>query len=512
MKQVPVLYSPKGKQLPGFPFLLFSFCFLPLCLTKSRTPRQFKSNNTEMQNVCRALPTLATQPDMTGGFVGDTLVKTPKGYLPIRDLAAGDLVWAVDEQGKPQQRKILHTQSKIISNLCGFTLCSPDGTKKQIILTAPCQKFFNLDNPSCLAGSWVAAKDLPNIKVADNQGITFNVEIQKDLTPGDTLVYSIGIDANYGFCVTEENLLVLSDQSKIIEGFVADTLVKTPSGHIPISKLKIGDTVVTVDTNGNPQERKITHTHSRANTDICSFELTSPDGQQKKTLLSAPFQRFFYLDSPDSTKSEWLAAKNITSAKVVNHTGILFNFVAKQNPTPQRLQTYSISVDVDHNFFITTDNILVHNFAPAIPLLNIAWGSGGMSFIWPSLATVVSAVVWNIVNYKKKPKDDPNKKCSGNCGGGNGPEDPKDPKDSCNHQNLCLKPKDHDEGRCTEPLGHRIPPPCPNPKDHEKCFWDTSAGKWTLNVPRIARDIGVFGSAGIVSWVANNSRNNRNNE
>lgn len=151
------------------------------------------------------------------------------------------------------------------------------------------------------------------------------------------------------------------------EGFVAGTLVKTPQGHVPIENLHSGDAVMCCTQEGVVTTRPIT------NVTINWIDQPIAIITQDQCMVTGPEQALFL-----TSKHGWTRANNIAagdSMLSISRTTVPAKAVY---PLERPVITYALSIKDYHNFFISQDDILVHNMliipvitAPIVPSLAI---------------------------------------------------------------------------------------------------------------------------------------------
>jgi len=153
-------------------------------------------------------------------------------------------------------------------------------------------------------------------------------------------------------------------------GFSAETLVKIPSGYIPIKALKIGDKVICQGPGNEYREQLITHTQvSSVKTHLCVVT-----GNQ--IIITCPDQKFYLAD-----KQIWEKAENLTTDDYLVDQYQISCPIEAIIPISEAIDLYDITVDNDHNFLITNQNFLVHNPLPII-VAGLPWacGAGAVKF------------------------------------------------------------------------------------------------------------------------------------
>lgn len=150
------------------------------------------------------------------------------------------------------------------------------------------------------------------------------------------------------------------------EGFIAGTLVKTPTGYTPIEELKIGDTVICFDLKGSCLEKKVTYTHQKHVTRFLIITVNN------KEIIVAD-DHTFYIPSEE----KWVIAEELKIGHVLFKNCLEQVTIDQIQEIPVNDSAYDITVDEYHNFCVTQEDIIVHN---VIPLF--AWGAGqGLAFV-----------------------------------------------------------------------------------------------------------------------------------
>lgn len=190
-------------------------------------------------------------------------------------------------------------------------------------------------------------------------------------------------------------------------GFQIGTLVKTPSGYTPIEKLKIGDPVYSFDDTLSKQcqtsivaIKQEQHAHA---IEIVLDELKLVTSTEQPFLLPTP-PKIDVQDPYDPAHLHDIVIEaggktdlaQIDLSKVVplfsHATGE--STLQKMGIVEGPITLYSLSLKEYHNYFVTKQDILTHNFCLTIPICS--WGVGQAT--WLSLGTLVSALVTAVVN------------------------------------------------------------------------------------------------------------------
>jgi hypothetical protein len=234
-----------------------------------------------------------------------------------------------------------------------------------------------------------------------------------------TLLIIIGLQSFLN--CSPNNLIPLSTQQLILdelaqqsdEGFPAGTLIKTPSGYRPIESIGIGSSVISYDHTTNQQ---VTTTVVDIRTVKLNqlFSITFQDGSR---LQSAPHSLFY-----NHLQQQWtLLACDEASKKFFSSSYHLNPRDIRLTPPSSPQTCYLLLVDKHHNFFVTNQDILVHNFLFSVPLINWVFGQGleicgiGLgSLSWPAVAAVTTIIVaqigWTIVLEWMNEKQDPHER------------------------------------------------------------------------------------------------------
>jgi hypothetical protein len=174
------------------------------------------------------------------------------------------------------------------------------------------------------------------------------------------------------------------------EGFVAGTLIKTPSGYTAIEKLHVGDSVICYDFKNRGVERPVTRVIKKHTDVLVQLTIASE-------LISVAPDHTFYLPR----ERKWVAAQDLTPDHVLlSHCAELVSIDDIQ-VIPYGADVYDITVAGCHNFCVSQHEIHVHNFAPFV-IVGISWafgaGVGGGLAVTGTLgigALAIGAVLYN---------------------------------------------------------------------------------------------------------------------
>lgn len=185
--------------------------------------------------------------------------------------------------------------------------------------------------------------------------------------------------ANIGFST---NLLSNSNNKDFasVEGFVAGTPVKTPSGYSPIEMISPGDVVMSCDFQGHCLERRVTRTQNEKAYRYMKIYVGAEE--IRMGFSSRLFSDDSWVNATSAPKVQGLMNANYQSVKV-----------DKTEVTEEEVMLYSLSVEEFQNYFVSTADILVHNNS----------NDGGLS----SLSSKDRAQVLIIEQFQKQKFNDP---------------------------------------------------------------------------------------------------------
>lgn len=172
------------------------------------------------------------------------------------------------------------------------------------------------------------------------------------------------------------------------EGLAGSTRVKTINGHSQLQDLKVGDKVMCYDI------EKSKETFSTI-TDAQTVRL--PQHVQivinNQELKVSPYHKFYIPEL-----KEWVTAQELAhDANLCSYLDPNIQDVVEVN---KELDVIVITVDSTHNFFITDNNILVHNYIPIVIEVFIAFEIGkGAVITWGILAPTAIAVATGLLYY-----------------------------------------------------------------------------------------------------------------
>ena len=135
------------------------------------------------------------------------------------------------------------------------------------------------------------------------------------------------------------------------EGFVEGTLVKTVKGYTEIQKLKIGDFVLSCDFQKHCIERRVTNTLKIEDTSYFEVQL------KNSKIIYAREQAFY-----DPKLKNWVAVPSWTESQSLMNDKYKTVTSQRVGFVQGKITLYLLTIDQNSNFFVSRDDILVHNF------------------------------------------------------------------------------------------------------------------------------------------------------
>lgn len=152
-------------------------------------------------------------------------------------------------------------------------------------------------------------------------------------------------------------LFLFWSRSLISEGFTAGTLVKTAHGYVPIECIKPGDSVLCLNDKG--QLTKSSVLNIKASISYQPITINTDTSS-----IITDHEQLFCVISPQ----RWIQADTLnTSNQLLNCSYELIS-IRSLYSTDQQINTYALSVQEYHNFFVSRDDILVHNWLVLTPV------------------------------------------------------------------------------------------------------------------------------------------------
>jgi len=184
---------------------------------------------------------------------------------------------------------------------------------------------------------------------------------------------------------------------KLFSGFAAGTIVKVPCGYKLIEELQPGDIVCSINKSGEHNFSKVKKTISYLLKQVVLISVGDD------VIVVAPQQTFY-----DPVNKVWRSAKFLQ--KSMHLLSGYKNIVQIKNVEiiDCEIEFFDICLDDVHTFFVSQQEIVVHNFIPQIVVgISIAFEVGSITF--ESAYFGISVVgCWLGIKWFK-PKD---KKCS----------------------------------------------------------------------------------------------------
>ena len=160
-------------------------------------------------------------------------------------------------------------------------------------------------------------------------------------------------------------LLLCFTNSIFADGFVKNSLVKTKNGHVFIEEIEPNDYVMSCDFTDKCVERKVLAKSIKKAASIVKIIISG-----KEIIASA--DHLFYLPK----QNIWQKASDL----ILGDTLLNANYDQVQIDTieflNEKIDTYSLSVEGEHNFYISDASVLVHNFVLMVPLITWTIGEG----------------------------------------------------------------------------------------------------------------------------------------
>jgi len=185
-------------------------------------------------------------------------------------------------------------------------------------------------------------------------------------------------------------------------GFSTETLIRVNDGYVSIGQLEVGDRVICSDLQKNCLEKKITKKRQCKREDCLCLVI----GQVE--IITSHNQKFFLAD-----EHVWELAKNLIVGDILlnsNGDGVEVQKIIELGKT----DLFDITVDLHHNFFVSENELLVHNFA-AVAAVGAAEIIGGIATGVAAIAGLKSSSDSGefAVEKKKKATKDSGKNVTG---------------------------------------------------------------------------------------------------
>jgi hypothetical protein len=194
------------------------------------------------------------------------------------------------------------------------------------------------------------------------------------------------IDQNGKLRGAEEYNKILSNQFDQVrvraeqEGFVIGTFVKTDGNYQRIEDIQSGQLITSYDIrNKNQTERKVINVYKESVERYIQITLDS-------MVINAAFDQKFYIPS----NNIWVTAYELSESKELQQ-----HFPSKILDIKAVLEQADIcklTVETDHNFYVTKNDITAHNFVPVFVGVAYVIGSGVATLFVSGVGTAIA--VW----------------------------------------------------------------------------------------------------------------------
>ncbi len=167
-------------------------------------------------------------------------------------------------------------------------------------------------------------------------------------------------------------LLLLTSSLILPEGFYSGTLVKVKDKYVPINDIKVEDKVLAYNFKSKQiEESKVTQITNK-HYSTCTALIVN-----RTVIITAPDHKFYC----PMNKNRWTLAKDLKAGDYILRDVKDLVKIEWANEVPHKADFYCLSIENNHNYFVSTSDILVHN---AVAILVAAAGAG--------IAAVVDAV------------------------------------------------------------------------------------------------------------------------
>lgn len=283
------------------------------------------------------LPTSAHARGGGGCFVAGTLVATPHGPVPIEDLRRGDPLLAFTGSGA------------VLPTVLRSVITHPVD-EYRLIKTERAQLLVTPEHPFYLgAGTFktVAVLQAGDVLHAYDGAVWSDERILSiDTVKQPAIVYDLQTDAPHTFFANE---IAVHNKGGGGGCFPAGTMVRTPSGVVPIEKLVAGDLVIAVDAEGQQTTARVQEAYATASQLV---RITTRHGNLTTT-DEHPLLLF---------NGEFLEAGDILSGErvmLLRHGFLKRSVVLNTLTLEGKEPVYNLMVDGTHTFI--ADDFVVHN-------------------------------------------------------------------------------------------------------------------------------------------------------
>ncbi len=174
--------------------------------------------------------------------------------------------------------------------------------------------------------------------ISDSKGWSLT-KLEKDLIQADTKI-----------TIAEDHILYA--YAPICLCFLKGTLIYTPNGYVPIENLKVGEEVYSYNEKTKEIEiSKLTHVFTRQVTNYLKVTLKTG------TVIYVTPEHPFY----DKKTETWKPIKTFkVGDKLMDEEGNEVEIFSIEEKN-EEVTVYNLEVDGNHDYFVSKDNILVHN-------------------------------------------------------------------------------------------------------------------------------------------------------
>ncbi|MGE0010305.1 MAG: polymorphic toxin type 37 domain-containing protein [Candidatus Babeliales bacterium] len=152
--------------------------------------------------------------------------------------------------------------------------------------------------------------------------------------------------------------------SQLNAGFIAGTIIKTTQGYIPIEMIVEGDQVCSYNTEKNVFEfYAVTHINQKKVTHLKSIAVD-------QAIIITDTEQQFYL----CNEEKWINALDLQPGMQLQSYLNKKLCISEVKDFFINAIIYELTVECNHNFCVTTHELVAHNFVIAIPIL--VFGSG----------------------------------------------------------------------------------------------------------------------------------------
>ncbi len=184
------------------------------------------------------------------------------------------------------------------------------------------------------------------------------------------------------------------------QGFLEGTLVKTTAGYKAIEKIRPGDYVYCADDKLNCSRQPVKTITQQKSLGIVAVKINN-------TTILCGADQLFYL----TQERRWEQAQYLTSGYLLYDANNNFIPISDVKIINQSRQLFDLNINKYHNFYVSDQNICVHNFEPistgtgAVYVLSGGLATGAVTAIASWSTTIglgAAALGWKITKYFEK--------------------------------------------------------------------------------------------------------------